>query len=100
MRKNKNQNREIRGDIITDMTCDTLVYNRLLNRKMLTDEEQRRKEEIKEVAEEILHTNEGQEYNPKAGKMSDKELAEILVLIRQRLQLKKKVRVKVLAGIK
>lgn len=84
------------------MTCDILVWNKLLNRGMLTTDEQKQKKEMTEVAEKMLHTQEGQKYNPIVAKMTEKQLAEFLIDLRHnmKLKLKQKPKQKALAGVK
>jgi hypothetical protein len=72
------------------MVCDQLLWNKLLNRGMLTSEERQQEKEIKEVAEQMLHMQEGQKYNPIVAKMTDEQLAEFLVDLRQNLKLLKR----------
>jgi signal transduction histidine kinase len=71
------------------MTCDKLLWNKLLNRGMLTSEERSQEKEIKEVAEQMLHMQGGQ-YNPIVAKMTEAQLAEFLVDLRQNMKLKRK----------
>jgi hypothetical protein len=69
------------------MTCDKLLWNKLLNRGMLTPEERNQEKEIKEVAEQMLHMQEGQKYNPIVAKMTETQLAEFLIDLRQNIKL-------------
>lgn len=69
------------------MTCDKLLWNKLLNRGMLTPEERNQEKEIKEVAEQMLHMQEGQKYNPIVAKMTETQLAEFLIDLRQNMKL-------------
>jgi glycosyltransferase involved in cell wall biosynthesis len=41
------------------MTCDQLLWNKLLNRGMLTSEERKQEKDMKELAEQMLHIREG-----------------------------------------
>ena len=52
------------------MVCDQLLWNKLLNRGMLTSEERKQEKEIKEVAEQMLHMQ-GSQYNPIVAKMTE-----------------------------
>ena len=69
------------------MTCDKLLWNKLLNRGMLTPEERSQEKEIKEVAEQMLHMQEGQKYNPIVAKMTETQLAQFLIDLRQNMKL-------------
>jgi hypothetical protein len=42
------------------MTCGKLLWHKLINREMLTLEERKQGKEMKQVAEQMLHTKEGQ----------------------------------------
>lgn len=79
------------------MACDKLLWNKLLNRGMLTPDEQRQEKEMKETAEQMLHMQEGQKYNPIVAKMTEKQLAEFLIDLRANMELrtKQKMRVRV-----
>ena len=80
------------------MTCDQLLWNKLLNRGMLTSEERKQEKEIKEVAEQMLHIQKGQKYNPIVSKMTEKQLAEFLIDLRQNMKLRERKNQKLLAG--
>ena len=60
---------------------------KLLNRGMLTPKERNQEKEIKEVAEQMLHMQEGQKYNPIVAKMTETQLAEFLIDLRQNMKL-------------
>ena len=79
------------------MTCDQLLWNKLLNRGMLTLEERKQEKEIKEVAEQMLHMQEGEKYNPIVAKMTEKQLAEFLIDLRRNMKLKQSKKQRVLA---
>jgi hypothetical protein len=68
------------------MVCDQLLWNKLLNRGMLTPEELKQESEIKEVAEQMLHMQ-GSQYNPIVSKMTEKQLAEFLIDLRRNMRL-------------
>jgi signal transduction histidine kinase len=69
------------------MVCDKLLWNKLLNRNMLTSEEKRQEKEMKEVAEQMLHMQ-GSQYNPVVAKMTEKQLAEFLNDLRRNMKLR------------
>jgi hypothetical protein len=71
------------------MVCDQLLWNKLLNRGMLTSEERKQEKEIKEVAEQMLHMQ-GSQYNPIVAKMTESQLAEFLVDLRNNMKQKQK----------
>jgi hypothetical protein len=71
------------------MVCDKLLWNKLLNRGMLTSEERTQEKEIKETAEQMLHMQ-GSQYNPIVAKMTEAQLAEFLVDLRNNMKLKQK----------
>jgi hypothetical protein len=54
---------------------------------MLTLGERNQGKEMKQVAEQMLHTKEGQKYNPIVAKMTEKQLAEFLIDLRQNMKL-------------
>jgi uncharacterized protein YfbU (UPF0304 family) len=67
-----------------------LAYNRFLNRRMLTGEEQQNKEEVITIIEQVLHAK-GKECDEKIGRMPEDELLEILAAMRMlRADLKKR----------
>jgi hypothetical protein len=72
------------------MVCDKLLWNKLLNRGMLTPDEQKQEKEMKETAEQMLHMQEGQKYNPIVATMTERQLAEFLVDLRNNMKLKAK----------
>jgi hypothetical protein len=76
------------------MTCDKLLWNKLLNRGMLTPEERKNEKEMKETAEQMLHMREGQKYNPIVTMMTEKQLAEFLIELRNNMKLKLKAKQK------
>jgi hypothetical protein len=82
------------------MTCDKLLWNKLLNRGMLTPEERKNEKEVKETAEQMLHMQEGQKYNPIVSMMTEKQLAEFLIDLRNNMKSKLKAKQKMMAGIK
>jgi hypothetical protein len=57
---------------------------------MLTLEEWKQGKEMKQVAEQMLHTKEGQKYNPIVAKMTEKQLSEFLIDLRQNMKLLRK----------
>ena len=68
-----------------------LAYNRFMNRRMLTGEEQQHKEELVTIIEQVLQAQ-GKECDERIGKMGDSELLEILGaarIIRQDLKKRK-----------
>jgi hypothetical protein len=69
------------------MTCGKLLWHKLTNRGMLTLEERKQGKEMKQVAEQMLHTKEGQNYNPIVAKMTEKQLAEFLIDLRRNMKL-------------
>jgi hypothetical protein len=69
------------------MTCGKLLWHKLINRGMLTLEERKQGKEMKQVAEQMLHTKEGQKYNPIVAKMTEKQLADFLIDLRQNMKL-------------
>jgi hypothetical protein len=71
------------------MTCDKFLWHKLINRGMLTLEERKQGKEMKQIAEQMLHTKEGQKYNPIVAKMTEKQLAEFLVDLRNNMKLLK-----------
>lgn len=67
-----------------------LAYDRFMNRRMLTGEEQQHKEELIAATEQVLQAQ-GQECDERIGRMSDQELAEILAAARMiRAEIKKR----------
>ncbi|HEX7208005.1 MAG TPA: hypothetical protein VF233_07455 [Nitrososphaeraceae archaeon] len=54
---------------------------------MLTLEERKQGKEMKQVAEQMLHTKEGQNYNPIVAKMTEIQLAEFLIDLRRNMKL-------------
>jgi hypothetical protein len=54
-----------------------LAYDRFMNRRMLTGEEQQHKEELITIIEQALQAQ-GKECDERIGKMGDQELLEIL----------------------
>lgn len=78
------------------MVCDKLLWNKLLNRGMLTSEERNLEKEMKEVAEQMLHMQ-GSQYNPIVAKMTEAQLAEFLVDLRQNMKSNQKQRQKQIA---
>jgi hypothetical protein len=72
------------------MTCGKLLWHKLINRGMLTLEERKQGKEMKQVAEQMLHTKEGQKYNPIVAKMTEKQLADFLIDLRQNMKLSRK----------
>ena len=54
---------------------------------MLTLEERKQGKEMKQVAEQMLHTKEGQNYNPRVAKMTEIQLAEFLIDLRRNMKL-------------
>ena len=54
---------------------------------MLTLEERKQGKEMKQVAEQMLHTKEGQNYNPIVAKMTEIQLAEFLIDLRRKMKL-------------
>ena len=67
-----------------------LAYNRFVNRRMLTGEEQQHKEEIITIIEQVLQAR-GTECDEKIGRMPEEELVEILASVRMiRADLKKR----------
>jgi hypothetical protein len=70
------------------MVCDQLLWNKLLNRGMLTSDERKQEKEIKEVAEQMLHMQ-GSQYNPIVARMTESQLAEFLVDLRNNMKLNK-----------
>ena len=54
---------------------------------MLTLEERKAGKEMKQVAEQMLHTKEGQNYNPIVAKMTEIQLAEFLIDLRRNMKL-------------
>jgi hypothetical protein len=69
------------------MTCGKLLWHKLINRGMLTLEERKAGKEMKQVAEQMLHTKEGQNYNPIVAKMTEIQLAEFLIDLRRNMKL-------------
>lgn len=69
------------------MTCGKLLWHKLINRGMLTLEERKQGKEMKQVAEQMLHTREGQNYNPIVAKMTEIQLAEFLIDLRRNMKL-------------
>ena len=63
---------------------------------MLTLEERKQESEMKEVAEQMLHIQ-GSQYNPIVAKMTETQLAEFLVDLRQNMKSKQKLRQKQLS---
>jgi hypothetical protein len=74
------------------MTCGKLLWHKLINRGMLTLEERKQGKEMKQVAEQMLHTKEGQKYNPIVAKMTEKQLADFLIDLRQNMKLSRERR--------
>ena len=67
-----------------------LAYDRFMNRRMLTGEEQQHKEELITIIEQVLRAQ-GKECDERIGKMGDPELLEILGAVRiLRTDLKKR----------
>jgi non-canonical (house-cleaning) NTP pyrophosphatase len=54
---------------------------------MLTLEERKQGKEMKQVAEQMLHTKEGQKYNPIVAKMTEKQLAGFVIDLRRNMKL-------------
>ena len=69
------------------MTCGKLLWHKLINHGMLTLGERKQGKELKQVAEQMPHTKEGQKYNPIVAKMTEKQLAEFLIDLRQNMKL-------------
>jgi hypothetical protein len=69
------------------MTCGKLLWHKLINHGMLTLGERKQGKKLKQVAEQMLHTKEGQKYNPIVAKMTEKQLAEFLIDLRQNMKL-------------
>jgi hypothetical protein len=69
------------------MTCGKLLWHKLINRGMLTLEERKQGKEMKKIAEQMLHTKEGQEYNPIVSKMTEKQLAGFVLDLRRNMRL-------------
>jgi hypothetical protein len=69
------------------MTCGKLLWHKMINHGMLTLEERKQGKEMKQVAEQMLHTKEGQTYNPIVAKMTERQLAEFLVDLRRNMKL-------------
>jgi hypothetical protein len=69
------------------MTCGKLLWHNLINHGMLTLGERKQGKKLKQVAEQMLHTKEGQKYNPIVAKMTEKQLAEFLIDLRQNMKL-------------
>ena len=69
------------------MTCGKLLWHKLINRGMLTLEERKQGKEMKQVAEQMLHTKEGQNYNPIVAKMTEIQLTEFLIDLRRNMKL-------------
>ena len=69
------------------MTCGKLLWHKLINRGMLTLEERKQGKEMKQVAEQMLHTKEGQNYNPVVAKMTEIQLGEFLIDLRRNMKL-------------
>ena len=69
------------------MTCGKLLWHKLINRGMLTLEERKQGKEMKQVAEQMLHTKEGQNYNPIVAKMTEIQLAVFLIDLRRNMKL-------------
>lgn len=69
------------------MTCGKLLWHKLINHGMLTLGEREQGKEMKQVAEQMLHTKEGQKYNPIVAKMTEKQLADFLIDLRQNMKL-------------
>ena len=72
------------------MTCGKLLWHKLINRGMLTLEERKQGKEMIQVAEQMLHTKEGQTYNPIVAKMTEKQLADFLIDLRLNMKLSRK----------
>ena len=67
-----------------------LAYNRFLNRRMLTGEEQQHRDEMVTVIEQVLQAQ-GKECDEKIGRMPEDELVELLATTRMlRADLKKR----------
>ncbi len=69
------------------MNCGKLLWHKLINRGKLTLEERKQGKEMKQVAEQMLHTKEGQNYNPIVAKMTEIQLAEFLIDLRRNMKL-------------
>ena len=69
------------------MTCGKLLWHKMINHGMLTLEERKQGKEMKQVAEQMLHTKEGQTYNPIVAKMTERQLAEFLIDLRRNMKL-------------
>ena len=54
---------------------------------MLTSEERKQGKEMKQIAEQMLHTKEGQEYNPIVSRMTEKQLAGFVTDLRRNMKL-------------
>ena len=72
------------------MTCGKLLWHKLINRGMLTLEERKQGKEMIRVAEQMLHTKEGQTYNPIVAKMTEKQLADFIIDLRLNMKLSRK----------